>query len=111
MSPLACPKCRQAVSDDALDAGPCPNCGYDDAMVIPGSPKGAWLIATLAVVGVGAATAVFLLVPRPELARQTPRQQAAALLPPSPPVPEPDNLALAPPPRSLPAGALSVPSN
>ena len=54
MTHLECPTCRQFVSDHALDAGQCPFCGYDGAMVVAASPKRAWLIATVAVVVGGA---------------------------------------------------------
>lgn len=77
MSHLACPKCRQAVSDDALDAGWCPCCGYDGAMVVVGSAKWPWLAAATAVVGFGIAAGAFLLIPRPERRSQPPALAAA----------------------------------
>jgi len=99
MSHLACPKCRLSVSDDALDAGQCPGCGYDGAMVALASPKWAWLAATLAVVGVGLAAGVYLLFPRQQWTRH-PRTHPIAVAAPAPNRPleriEPD---IAPAPR------------
>ena len=98
MSPLACPTCRQFVSDEALDAGRCPYCGHDGAMIATASPGGAWLIATFAVVLCGVALGAYLLIPRPEPIRG--RETAATGLPATPPPkqlpPEPER---APPPR------------
>jgi hypothetical protein len=82
MTHLACPKCRQAVSDDALDAGWCPSCGYDGAMIVVRSAKGAWLGATAAVVGAGIAVGAFLLASLPE--RPSPAGPAVAVATPSP---------------------------
>ena len=100
MTHLECPTCRQFVSDHALDAGQCPFCGYDGAMVVAASPKRAWLIATVAVVIGGAALGAYLLIPRAQPIRihdfETAVSNSRPALPhqPVPVVPEP-----APPPR------------
>jgi hypothetical protein len=99
MSYLACPTCRQFVSDQALDAGECPFCGYDGAMVAAASPKRAWLLSTLAVVLCGSALGAFLLVPRSEPTRVGANEVATAPPPLPPSIPaDPD---VAPPPRSV----------
>jgi hypothetical protein len=110
MSPLACPKCRQLVSDDALDAGVCPYCGYDGAMVFTCSPKGAWLVATALVVLMGASVGAYLLYPhsgspRP-VAGMPPAGQAipqASSIAPEPPD-------VAPPPRAVEMAGSIVPA-
>ena len=66
---LTCPKCRLAVSDAALDTGECPGCGYDGAMVIATSAKGAWLVVTSVVVVAGLALGGYLLIPHPNAPR------------------------------------------
>jgi len=108
MTELACPKCRQAVSDAALDAGNCPCCGFDGPMVLAsGSAKWAWLVATAAVVLSGVAAGGYLLIPRngspaatpapaPEVAAVTP---APPLVDPPLPAPQPGPPAVAPAPR------------
>lgn len=102
MSHLACPQCRQVVSDDALDAGPCPWCSYDGAMVARASRKWGWLAATLAVVVVGLAAAAYLLVPRQQQWIRQGRTHPMATAAPAPvrpsERPEPD---IAPAPRSV----------
>jgi hypothetical protein len=99
MSHLACPTCRQFVSDQALDAGECPFCGYDGAMVAAASPKHAWLLSTLAVVLCGGALGAYLLVPRNEPTRVGAKKVALA---PSPlHQAKPAELAVAPPPRLM----------
>lgn len=112
MSPLACPTCRQFVSDEALDAGRCPYCGHDGAMIATASPGGAWLIATFAVVLCGVALGAYLLIPRPEPIRVRGRETAATGLPATPPPkqlpPEPER---APPPRvALPKSPPALPA-
>jgi hypothetical protein len=93
MSNLACPKCRQVVSDAALDAGQCPCCGYDGPMVVAASGKWAWLIATLAVVLGGVALGGYLLFPGTIPRANNPGPDVAAVTqpPPLPPAltPEP----------------------
>jgi hypothetical protein len=100
MSHLACPTCRQVVPDSALDAGECPFCGYDGAMIAAANHHQTWLIATLAVVLCGAALGAYLLIPRPEPMRTRGLETAASRSAASPPSkqlpPEPER---APPPR------------
>jgi hypothetical protein len=98
MSHLACPTCRQFVSDQALDAGECPFCGYDGAMVATSSPKRAWLLSTLAVVLCGGALGAYLLVPRSEPAGVG-AKEVAAVAPPPLHQTNPVEPAVAPPPR------------
>jgi len=110
MSHLACPTCRRFVSDQALDAGECPYCGYDDAMIAAGNPKRAWLFSTIAVVVCGGALGAYLLVPRSELrpvgannfvAAESSRTSRAQSIPSGP--------SIAPMPRpAVPLSALSV---
>src|SRR5690349_24555367 len=41
MSTLTCPKCRQGITDDALDLGQCALCGFPlDGPVVLGTPGG-----------------------------------------------------------------------
>jgi hypothetical protein len=99
MSHLACPTCRQFVSDQALDAGECPFCGYDGAMVAAASPKRAWLLSTIAVVLCGGALGAYLLVPRSEPTRLGANEVATA--PPPLPPSIPADPEVSPPPRSV----------
>jgi hypothetical protein len=90
MSELVCPKCRQAVSDAALDAGNCPYCGFDGPMVLAGGGgKWAWLVATAAVVLSGAAVGGYLLIPRNSSPAATPAPEVAAVTPAPPPPVDP----------------------
>jgi hypothetical protein len=76
MSQLSCPKCRAAVSDDALDAGQCPACGYDGAMMATGATAGSvWLIATVVVLAGGLALGTFMV-----LSTDGPRSQPDPIL-------------------------------
>jgi hypothetical protein len=100
MPHLACPKCRFAISDEALDAGQCPGCGYAGAMVFRASRKWAWLAATLAVIGMGLAASAFLLVPRPEPKRPATPLVAVGSRPPLP-SPKPAEPDIAPAPRPV----------
>src|SRR5215471_80886 len=97
MSHLACPKCRQGISDAALDMGQCPSCGYDGPMVLAGaSGKWAWLLATIGVVTVGVALGGYLLYPQQsDRPHATPdRELTAAAAPnPLPPAPPPHPVA------------------
>jgi hypothetical protein len=110
---LTCPKCRQAVSDEALDAGQCPACGYDGPMVaLAPAAKWAWLVATLMVVGGGAALGGYLLFPAPP--RPAPGPEVAAIIPPGavhipPKHVEPAVIAIAPPPRLVPPASPPTP--
>src|SRR5262245_21385074 len=101
MNPLACPICRQYVTDQALDAGRCPYCGHDGAMIASSGAKGIWLIATFTVVLTGAALGAYLLIPRPEPMRIRDQETAATGVSATPPSrqlpPEPER---APPPRA-----------
>src|SRR6266496_5761023 len=111
MSHLTCPKCRQAVSDDALDTGLCPYCGYDGAMVIGASSKSAWLIATMAVVGVGFALGAYLLFSPVDVPRQVPGHLTAVLNPVHvpPQIGNPTPPDIAPAPRPVVIGAKNDP--
>ncbi len=60
MSTLTCPKCRQGMTDDALDVGQCPACGFplDGPLVLDGTNKRrppALLFAVAGVLVAGAA--------------------------------------------------------
>ena len=110
MTPLACPKCRQAVSDNVLDAGDCPCCGYDGAMVSHASPKGAWLVATIAVVGIGLGVSAFLLAPRPTTIRYEPKLPFAVASPAEPQPPTPLKRTVAPAPRPIVLAATRSPT-
>ena len=100
MSHLECPTCRQSVSDQALDAGECPFCGYDGAMVAAASPKRAWLLSTLAVILSGGVLGAYLLVPRSEPIRVG-ANEAAAVAPSPFQQTIPAEPAVAPPPRMV----------
>lgn len=81
MTSLMCPKCRQAVSDAALDAGQCPSCGYDGPMVsLVAGAKRAWLVVTLAVITGGVALGGHLLIRQPTPRLATP--DTAVVIPP-----------------------------
>lgn len=100
MAHLACPTCRQFVSDHALDAGDCPFCGYDGAMIAAASPKRAWMLSTLAVVVCGGALGAYLLVPRSEPRPVVASKIVAAEAAPTARAPSvPTEPAIAPPPR------------
>jgi hypothetical protein len=102
MTLFECPKCGQFVSDRALDAGECPFCGYDGAMIGAASPRRAWLIATVVVVLGGGALGAYLLVPRAEIIHLRGPESAAAKPAPAPPAqPIPATPELAPFPRSI----------
>jgi hypothetical protein len=101
MSHLACPKCRQVVSDDTLDTGQCPACGYDGAMMIRANRKWAWLAATFAIVGVGLAVGAYLLVPRQQWIRQARTQLIPPVSPTPARLPKPVKIDVAPAPRPV----------
>jgi hypothetical protein len=88
MRRLACPICRQPVSDEALDSGACPVCGHDGPMIASVDPKRAWLVATLAVVACGALAGAYLLIPWNAPVRVRPLE-TASVQPAPPPSAEP----------------------
>jgi len=89
------------VTDGALDAGECPFCGYDGAMVSPANPKRAWLLSTVAVVFGGVALGAYLLFPRSELLRIHDRDFTIQTAPGSNSQPTATGPELAPLPRSI----------
>lgn len=90
MTTLTCPKCRQGLPDDALDAGQCPLCGFPlDGPVVLGAPGmraggTRLLLAAGGTVLVVAAVAGFVYYDRADASRTQPATELAALTSPEP---------------------------
>lgn len=105
MTSLTCPKCRHGLSDDALDAGACPLCGFPlDGPVVLSAPAGSGLQRLLLPATAAAvmllATIGYLLFGRDAPAVSPPAVEVVAAtpaveLPSKPPLP------IAPPPREV----------
>jgi hypothetical protein len=85
MTAFACPKCRGALPDSALDAGSCATCGFplDGPLPVLAPPRNARPLAlgALAVLALGAGAYALFRAPtperEPEVARVEPRAPAA----------------------------------
>ncbi len=90
MTTLTCPKCRQGLPDDALDAGQCHLCGFPlDGPVVLGTPGARaggtrLLLAAGGAVLVVAAVAGFVYYDRADASRTQPATELAALTSPEP---------------------------
>ena len=90
MTTLTCPKCRQGLPDDALDAGQCHLCGFPlDGPVVLGTPDTSaggtrLLLAAGGTVLVVAAVAGFVYYDRADASRTQPATELAALTSPEP---------------------------
>ncbi len=93
MTTLTCPKCRQGLPDDALDAGQCHLCGFplDGPVVLgaPGSRSGGkrLLLAAVGVAVVVAAVAGYVYFDRNNTSHTQPATEIAALTSSEPPAP------------------------
>ncbi len=87
MTTLTCPKCRQRLPEDALDAGQCPLCGFPlDGPVVLAAPDtsggGKWrLVAEVATTLLFTAAAVYWFIGRSEPTRSPHAPEVAALGP------------------------------
>lgn len=107
MISLSCPKCRQALADDALDAGACPLCGFPlDGPVLLSAPSRSrtWVlllgvVSLLALAGVG--YAIFTPDAPSEPNRQQPTAEVAVAPQPSVEAPALPVRQVAPPPREV----------
>ncbi len=89
MTTLTCPKCRQGLPDDALDAGQCHLCGFPlDGPVVLGTPGaragGTRLLLAGGAVLVVAVVAGFVYYDRADASRTQPATELAALTSPEP---------------------------
>ena len=90
MTTLTCPKCRQGLPDDALDAGQCHLCGFPlDGPVVLGTHDTSaggtrLLLAAGGAVLVVAVVAGFVYYDRADASRTQPATELAALTSPEP---------------------------
>jgi hypothetical protein len=105
MTSLTCPKCRHGLSDEALDAGACPLCGFPlDGPVVLSAPSGSGL-QRLLLPATAAAVTLLAVMGYLLFGRDTPAVSPSAVevgaaapsieLPSKPPLP------IAPPPREV----------
>jgi hypothetical protein len=105
MTTLTCPKCRRGLSDDALDAGQCPLCGFvfDGPVVLAagtqiGSPRFLFATAVLFILASVSAVAAVVAMSTWPVPQQRQIEFVAPPPPPPPPLPIPVP-PLAPPPH------------